>query len=136
MTTIGFRPTITIPSSLRNNTDLVRELQDIQNRHLQDAIQRGQHYPPPPARSKYKRTFVLRDSWHMNASRLVGDTLRGSIYNNAQDPRGRRYPSYVFGSTQYAQAEVHQGRWPTHDQLFDRASYIAESRAAIARRFG
>ena len=77
-------------------------------------------YPPKPPESKYKRTYVLANSWSSKAFLSKGKV--GVRVKNTAARRGRPYAMYVMGPKhdhRFArgigarQAEIHAGRWPT-----------------------
>ena len=77
-------------------------------------------YPKKPPDSKYKRTYVLANSWSSKAFLSKGKV--GVRVKNRASRRGRPYAVYVMGPKRghrfaggagYRQAEVHAGRWPT-----------------------
>jgi hypothetical protein len=134
MTDIRFRPVLAQNITAITNPAILIRVQQVMNDHLQRAITKGQTYPPPPPKTgkrQYKRTYVLRNSWRFTPAHVSGDTIRASASNTATDKRGRHYASRVFGSSQYEQTAIHQGRWPTKDQLLDRAAYLADIEAAV-----
>lgn len=61
-----------------------------------------QYYPPPPASSRYQRTYKLRFGWQVSA---WGDRTKTRIQNRV------KYAPYVQGD--YDQAWMHKGRWRT-----------------------
>lgn len=69
--------------------------------------ERMQIYPPPPANSKYDRTFDLKNSWQTTVL-LSGATL-GKLTSNIP------YGPYVQDADN--QAGIHQGRWQTVQQV-------------------
>lgn len=71
-------------------------------------LARAQFYPPPPAGSRYVRTFRLRHSWQ---ARLVmqGDEL-GRV-----ESTGVKYNIYVQDYER--QADIHRGRWDTNQMI-------------------
>ena len=76
-------------------------------------IKRLQKYPPPPAGSRYERTFTLRRKWRLIR---VGD--RGYRVTNTAYRRGRYYSKWVVGNARgQMQAAIHQGRWPLFAQV-------------------
>lgn len=88
---------------------------------------RGTPYPPPPAGSRYVRTYKLKRSWR--AARIN----RGvRIVNNA-GIRGRGpYATYVVGDLHGRQAEIHAGRWWRFKDKLKPA--LAKLRQRIVRR--
>lgn len=71
---------------------------------------RGQlaHYPAVTPNSSYRRTGTLGRSWTHSVSEMA-DGLQGEVGTNV------RYAPYV--QSQERQARVHQGRWPTDEQV-------------------
>jgi hypothetical protein len=75
-------------------------------------------YPAPPANSKYKRTYRLRNAWRSEIAPSTGG-FTIEIVNDAVSARGVEYSKYVVGSLAQdraqaakAQAWMHKGRWP------------------------
>lgn len=111
-------------TSLKINVNLDKQLSQLSAKMLQmrdylldltkptqDALDllkaRMQLYPPPPANSKYKRTYDLKNSWQTIVI-LSGATL-GKLTSNIP------YGPYVVDE-EY-QAGIHQGRWQTIQQV-------------------
>ena len=78
-------------------------------------------YPAPPSGSSYRRTGTLGRSWVTPPPTETPDGLQGEIGNNVT------YAPYV--QSQERQARVHQGRWPTDEQV------IAQNEARIREIF-
>lgn len=67
-------------------------------------------YPSPPENSSYRRTTTLGPSWNMGQPvSLAGGGIQGVIGTKLT------YAPYVMGHGQ--QARIHQGRWPTEEQI-------------------
>jgi hypothetical protein len=69
-------------------------------------------YPPPPPKSKHKRTYMLKEGWGF---KNYGAKIQ--IQNTARDKRGRYYPPYVMGDAD--QAWMHKGRWRTVSMVLE-----------------
>jgi hypothetical protein len=80
-------------------------------------------YPPKPADSKYIRTNVLRGSWAIEPPVNRGTEVRGRVVSSGDKMTSRRsgipYNRYVQ-DRQY-QAQVHQGRWATVQDIAERS---------------
>jgi len=113
----------------------------VYNSLADDVLDELRTYPPPPAGSKYKRTYRLKNGWQMSiAPSSGGFTIE--IRNDAISPRGQSYPRRVVGSLASArataaaiQAWMHRGRWPL---AFDTVNafyelFMEEYQAAFAR---
>lgn len=66
---------------------------------------RLREYPPPPANSRYIRTYRLRESWRKRIDR----TPYGAV--GTVESVGVSYNRYVMDDVY--QAEIHRGRWHT-----------------------
>jgi len=101
------------------NADVVRQgLEDLHDeipkigrlqiyRTVQAVIRRMKVYPPPPAGSRYVRTYRLRNAWKIepkeNGYAVSADPV---------SPKGRPYGRYVVGFARGdGQAWMHKGRW-------------------------
>ncbi len=93
-------------------------------------------YPPPPAGSRYRRTYTLQNAWKVK--RVSGG------FSISADPilRGRRYGIFVVGDDmRQGQAAVHTGRWKlfrdvADDQLKGTTITIRERLRTRARQEG
>lgn len=109
-------PNITIV--VRNREKVLAALQGVSNRMpriLLDSIKKGADravteakiYPPPPANSRYTRTFTFQNAWRIQS---IGQSALKIM--NAANQKGRMYPVYVMGDKDGGgQAGVHMGRW-------------------------
>lgn len=68
-------------------------------------------YPPPPANSKYIRTYTLKGSWGKRRTQKTSTYIEWAITNTATSPRGIHYASYPVGDEKGRQAWMHAGRW-------------------------
>ncbi len=65
---------------------------------------KAQKYPSPPPNSTYRRTNTLKSGWRQEV-----EGLSAQVFNRVE------YAVYVQGFS--GQAEVHQGRWQTDEDL-------------------
>ena len=95
-------------NALRQLTQMERErFVDEALREVQElAFKRVKKYPPPPPGSRYVRTYRLRGSWR----KLPVVVLSG--YATATT-RSEHLRYNIFVQERANQAAIHQGRWPT-----------------------
>ena len=69
-------------------------------------------YPPPPASSRYTRTFKLRGSWQIKPIQFSANDARAEVYSDGSArTRYGQYERYVMDAQK--QAWMHRGRWHT-----------------------
>lgn len=93
-------------------------------------------YPPPPANTRYTRTFKLRDSFKV--------TRATNGYTIKADPvqKGKHYGRYVIGYADgTGQARIHTGRWKLLRDVAEQESdklppMVAEHIKMTARKNG
>lgn len=73
----------------------------------------AQQYPPPLPQQQYVRTYDLQRGWTTPAQLTRSTNLVTARVVNPVD-----YSGYVQDATQ--QARIHQGRWPTTEQIEQR----------------
>lgn len=92
-------------------------------------------YPPVPADSDYERTETLYRSWKVRRPTYIGEMLSVRVYNDAVDPRGRKYATYVQGPWQVWYHE--RAGWKNIADYLDRPGYrrgLMSIYRAFARR--
>lgn len=67
-------------------------------------------YPPPPAGSTYRRTGTLGRRWQF-VTEIKPFRVVANVFNTTS------YAPFVEGSM--TQARIHQGRWPTDEQVVE-----------------
>jgi hypothetical protein len=97
----------------------------------QAIVRRMKVYPPPPATSRYVRTFTLQRGWAI--------TPRSDGYTISNDTP---YAKYVTGSAYGTdQAWMHQGRWQllrdvSDEEIAKLPKAIEDNISQVARREG
>ena len=75
-------------------------------------------YPPPPANSRYIRTFKLRNSWQVRRAQMKAGVVSAKVRSDGSARnRSGRYGGFVMDETM--QASVHRGRWHTVQSVAD-----------------
>ena len=105
-------------------------------RAADNSVKRLKVYPPPPANSRYIRTYKLRDS--MKVERAANG------YTIKIDPvqKGRHYGVYVLGNAYgTGQARIHSGRWRlmrdvTEEEVKKLPPMVEDHVRMVARRNG
>lgn len=93
-------------------------------------------YPPELPDQKYVRTFTLMGSWEWRGPIDSPDgSVMFEITNAATDPDGRLYAALVQDEDN--QVPVHQGRWPTVQEIQEEYARTQSNRVrgAIQRAF-
>jgi len=120
--TIEIRGLDVIQAALGRIDNLLADMAEPTRETLELLKRRMQEYPPPPAGSRYVRTYRLRNSWQENV------ILSGSVLGRLES-FGAHYAPYVQDDVQ--QASVHQGRWQTRQRVAreeeDRAVAVYEA---------
>lgn len=92
-------------------------------------------YPPELPDQKYVRTYELMGGWNYHGPIDEPDgSISFTITNNATDPSGRVYAGLVQDENR--QLLVHQGRWPTVQEIQTEFAHAQTNRVRAAIRRG
>lgn len=106
--TIEIRGLDVIQAALGRIDNLLADMAEPTRETLELLKRRMQDYPPPPAGSKYVRTYRLRNSWQEDI------ILSGNVLGRLESVN---VPYAPYVQDEQHQAQIHQGRWQTRQQV-------------------
>lgn len=135
--TMRFDKVVTNPFASIISSTLIRELAEVQKRWADKLVVKFQKYPPERPGQLYIRTFTLQAAWNIEGPQFTGGDMVTTVFNDAEDKRGRDYAQYVVGNDigDMQNQAYHAGRWSLFRKEVElsEAELIREAQEVINR---